>query len=201
MIKDWRNKWENPDMGFYFVQLANYMKVADQPGESNWAELREAQAMTLSLPGTGMAVIIDIGEAGDIHPRNKQDVGKRLALAALHGTYGHEVVYAAPAYRTMKVKGSTVVVEFDPMGSELLVKDKYGYVKGFAVAGEDRVFHWARGRAEGNRVFLESEKVPVPVAVRYAWADNPDDANLFNPEGLPVGPFRTDEWPGITYGK
>lgn len=201
MIRDWRNKWGNPDMGFYFVQLANFMKTVEVPSESEWAELREAQSMTLSLPRTGMAVTIDIGEADDIHPRNKQDVGKRLALAALHDTYGREVVYSGPVFRSMKVNGASVTVEFDPMGSEMVVKDKYGYVKGFSMAGEDRVFHWAKGELHGNTVLLTSHQVDVPVAVRYAWADNPDDANLYNAEGLPAGPFRTDDWPGITFGK
>jgi sialate O-acetylesterase len=201
MIIDWRNKWGNPEMGFYFVQLANYRQAKEQPSESDWAELREAQAMTLSLPKTGMAVIIDIGDAEDIHPRNKQDVGKRLALAALHDTYGEDVVFSGPVFKSMKVEGRSVKVEFDPMGSTLVVKDKYGYVKGFALAGEDRVFHWAKGRIEGNTVILESGQVDKPVAVRYAWADNPDDANLYNAEGLPASPFRSDDWPGITFGK
>jgi sialate O-acetylesterase len=154
--------------------------------------------MALSLPKTGMAVTIDIGEADDIHPRNKQDVGKRLALAALHDTYGQEVVYSGPAFKSMQVDGDRAVVSFDPMGSGLLVKDKYGYVKGFAVAGADRVFHWARGTLEGNRIVLQSDQVKDPVAVRYGWADNPDDVNLYNQEGLPASPFRTDDWPGIT---
>jgi len=198
MIRDWRNKWENPDLGFYYVQLANFMQVRDQPGDSEWAELREAQLMTLALPKTGMAVIIDIGEANNIHPRNKQDVGYRLALAALHDTYNREVVYSGPVYKNMSVDGQRAILEFDPMGSSLLVKDKYGYVKGFAIAGEDRVFHWARGRQQGNKIILESSKVGKPVAVRYGWADNPDDVNLYNKEGLPASPFRTDDWPGIT---
>jgi sialate O-acetylesterase len=201
LINDWRNKWGNPEMGFYFVQLANFMKPVDVPAESEWAELREAQTMTLSLPKTGMAVIIDIGEADNIHPRNKQDVGKRLSLAALHDTYGRDVVYSGPVMKEMKIEGSSVVLEFDPMDSELIVRDKYGYVRGFAVAGEDRVFHWARGVKEGNTIRLGCEAVDAPVAVRYAWADNPDDANLFNTAGLPAGPFRTDEWPGVTFGK
>ncbi len=201
LIRDWRNKWEDPDLGFYFVQLANFRAPKVQPGESDWAELREAQAMALDLPGTGMAVTIDIGEADDIHPRNKQDVGKRLALAALHDTYGRDVVYSGPVFNTMEVVGTTAVVEFDPMDNELVVRDRYGYVKGFAIAGDDREFHWARGRLEGNRIYLESEHVDDPVAVRYGWADNPDDANLYNAEGLPASPFRTDDWPGITFGK
>ena len=198
LIKDWRNQWDNPELGFYFVQLANFMQPRVQPGESEWAELREAQLMALSLPKTGMAVTIDIGEANNIHPRNKQDVGKRLALAALHDTYGKDVVYSGPVFQSMQVEGDRVVVSFDPMGSGLLVRDKYGYVKGFAVAGTDRVFHWARGMQDGNRIVLQSDQVKNPVAVRYGWADNPDDVNLYNLEGLPASPFRTDEWPGIT---
>ena len=198
MILDWRKQWNDPDMGCYFVQLANFRAVKDQPGDSDWAELREAQAMTLSLPKTGMAVIIDIGEADNIHPQNKQDVGKRLALAALHDTYNRDVVYSGPVLKEMVIDGPSVILEFDPMGSELAVKDKYGYVKGFAVAGEDRVFHWAKGVQYDNRIYLRSEQVPSPVAVRYAWADNPDDANIYNAERLPAGPFRTDDWPGIT---
>lgn len=198
LIRDWRNQWENPELGFYFVQLANYMQPREQPGESEWAELREAQSMALSLPKTGMAVTIDIGEANDIHPRNKQDVGKRLALTALHDTYGKKVVYSGPVYKSMKVEGNRVILTFDPMGDGLLVKDKYGYVKGFAIAGEDRAFHWARGQHQGNHIVLWSDQVELPVAVRYGWADNPDDVNLYNAEGLPASPFRTDQWPGIT---
>jgi sialate O-acetylesterase len=201
MIRDWRNKWNNPDMGFYFVQLANFMQPRPQPGDSEWAELREAQLMTLSLPKTGMAVAIDIGEADDIHPRNKQDVGKRLALAALRDTYGKDVVFSGPVFRSMEMDGSKAILEFDPMGSGLMVKDKYGYVKGFAMAGEDRVFHWAKGKRDGNRIILGAEEVEAPVAVRYGWADNPDDVNLYNQEGLPASPFRTDDWPGITANK
>ena len=198
LIKDWRNKWNNPDLGFYFVQLANYMQPKNEPAESAWAELREAQTMTLSLPKTGMAVIIDIGEANDIHPRNKKDVGKRLALAALHETYGKDIIYSGPVLKNMEIKDNSLVLEFDPMGSELVVKDKYGYVKGFAVAGEDRIFHWAAGVQYDNTIYLRSPEVDHPVAVRYAWADNPDDANIYNAEGLPAGPFRTDDWPGVT---
>jgi len=195
MIMDWRNGWGNPDMGFYFVQLANYMQPVMEPGESAWAELREAQTMALELPETGMAVAIDLGEADDIHPRNKQDVGKRLGLAALHDIYGKDVVYSGPVFRSMETEGHTAIIEMDPMAEGLLVRDRYGYVKGFAVAGEDRTFHWAKGHVEGNRVYLSSSEVDRPVAVRYAWADNPDDANLYNTAGLPAGPFRTDDWP------
>jgi sialate O-acetylesterase len=201
LIMDWRNHWGNPELGFYFVQLANYMQPRELPGESEWAELREAQLMALSLPKTGMAVTIDIGEADDIHPRNKQDVGRRLALAALHDTYGKEVVHSGPVYKSMRVDGNRVFVDFDPVGAGLLVKDKYGYVKGFTLAGEDRVFHWAWGSQQGNQVVLQSNLVEKPVAVRYGWADNPEDVNLYNQEGLPASPFRTDDWPGITEGR
>lgn len=201
LIKDWRRHWNNPDLGFYFVQLANYKAAKNPPAESDWAELREAQTMTLALPRTGMAVTIDIGEAGDIHPKNKQDVGKRLALAALHDTYGKNIAWSGPVLEDMVIDGPTAILQFDPRGSELVVRDKYGYVKGFAIAGEDRVFHWARGVQYGNKIYLRSDAVDAPVAVRYAWADNPDDANIYNAEGLPAGPFRTDEWPGITSGR
>ncbi len=201
MIKDWRTKWNNPDLGFYFVQLANFMAPKEEPVGSEWAELREAQSMALSLPNTGMAVIIDIGEAADIHPRNKQDVGKRLALSALHQTYAKDLVYSGPVLKNLEIKDKSVVLEFDPMGSALVVKDKYGYVKGFALAGQDQKFYWAMGVQYNNMIYLRSDQVDAPVAVRYAWADNPDDANIYNSEGLPASPFRTDDWPGLTFGK
>jgi sialate O-acetylesterase len=170
----------------------------DQPVDSDWAELREAQTMALDLPGTGMAVTIDIGEADNIHPGNKQEVGRRLALVALHDTYNEEVTYSGPVLEDLVIDGSTVILQFDPMDSQLVIKDKYGYVKGFAVAGEDRTFHWAKGVQYENKIYLRSAAVDDPVGVRYAWADNPDDANVYNAEGLPAGPFRTDDWPGIT---
>ncbi len=198
MISDWRNKWDNQDMGFYFVQLANFRKANPNPGSSTWAELREAQTMTLSLHKTGMAVIIDIGEADNIHPRNKQDVGLRLAFAALHDTYGKDVVYSGPVYKSMAVEGAEVTVEFDHLGSGLMISDEDGIVKGFAIAGEDQQYYWADGKVVDNKVILSSDLVENPVAIRYAWADNPDTANLYNKEGLPAGPFRTDEWKGIT---
>jgi sialate O-acetylesterase len=153
--------------------------------------------MTLSVPNTGMAVIIDIGDAKDIHPVNKDDVGYRLYLAAMNKTYGKDVVYSGPLYKKMgtAVQGNEVVVEFDHTGTGLLAKDKYGYLKGFAVAGEDKKFYWAKAYlTPDNKVIVSSEAVLKPVAVRYAWADNPDDANLYNKEGLPASPFRTDDW-------
>jgi sialate O-acetylesterase len=195
MIKDWRSKWNIGDFTFLFAQLANYMEPPQLPQQSTWAGLREAQTMTLSVPNTGMAVIIDIGEAKDIHPRNKDDVGYRLTLAALNKAYGKDLVYSGPIYKSMKVEGDRIMLEFDHVGSGLMIKDKYGYMKAFAVAGEDKKFVWAKAwLTPDNKVVVSSDKVKNPVAVRYAWADNPDDANLYNAEGLPASPFRTDDW-------
>jgi len=200
MIENWRASWKQQDLHFFFVQLANYMAPDVQPVESEWAELREAQTMTLSLPLTGMAVTTDIGEANDIHPRNKQDVGRRLALQALKTVYNKPVVNNGPVYKSMEFEGEIIILNFDHEFGPLLAKDKYGYLKGFAIAGKDRKFYWAQARIFENKVFVRSEEVPDPVAVRYAWANNPDDANLYNEEGLPASPFRTDEWEGLTFG-
>jgi sialate O-acetylesterase len=201
MIEDWRKHWESPDMPFIFVQLANFMEASKMPGESSWAELREAQSMALSLPHTGMAVAIDIGEADDIHPINKQDVGKRLALAALNVAYGQDIVFLGPVYKDMIIAGEQAILSFEHVGGGLMAKNRYGYLNGFAIAGEARIFHWARAHIQGDKVFVYSEKVRQPVAVRYGWADNPDDVNLYNVEGLPASPFRTDDWPGVTQGR
>lgn len=195
MIKCWRQDWDQGDFPFLFVQLANFMAAKPEPGDSAWAELREAQLMTLDLPNTGMAVIIDIGEADDIHPKNKQDVGKRLALWALARTYGKDIVYSGPIYKSMELLGNKVILQFDHVDGGLVSKD--GELRGFAVAGEDRQFVWADARIEGDTVVVSSEKISQPAAVRYAWADNPA-CNLYNDAGLPASPFRTDDWPGIT---
>lgn len=195
MIKSWRDSWRQGDFPFLFVQLANFMKVVDEPTESEWAELREAQSMTLSLAKTGIAVIIDIGEADDIHPKNKQDVGSRLALWALAKTYGRELVYSGPTYKSMDIDGNKVVLHFKHTGGGLVAKGSP--LKGFAIAGADRKFVWADARIEGDTVVVSSEKVAEPVAVRYAWANNPV-CNLYNAEGLPASPFRTDIWPGLS---
>jgi sialate O-acetylesterase len=198
MINSWRQAWGQGDFPFLYVQLANFMQAAEQPGESSWAELREAQTMTLSLPNTGMATIIDIGEANDIHPRNKLDVGKRLALSALKVAYGLDVVASGPTFREMKIDGNKVILSFDNVGSGLYLKNKYGYIHGFTVAGEDKKFYWAKAELADDKIVLTCPDVQKPVAVRYGWADNPDDLNLYNLEGLPAVPFRTDSWPGIT---
>ncbi|MBV8878339.1 MAG: sialate O-acetylesterase [Planctomycetaceae bacterium] len=191
MIKNWRKDWGQGDFPFGFVQLANYLPRRDQPADSNWAELREAQTMTLSLPKTGMAVIIDIGDAKDIHPRNKQDVGKRLALWAQSQVYGKDLVYSGPLYESMKVEDNKARISFKHTGSGLEAKGEK--LTGFAIAGEDRTFVWADAKIDGNTVLVWSDKVAKPAAVRYAWADNPE-CNLYNKEGLPASPFRTDDW-------
>lgn len=201
LIKNWRSKW-GYDFPFFWVQLANFLETPEYPVESEWAELREAQNMTLKLPGTGQAVVIDIGEAKDIHPRNKQDVGLRLALATLKVAYAKDLVYSGPVYKSFSKAGNTIRLSFSDVGSGLAAKgDKYGYLKGFAIAGADRKFVWAKAYIEGDEVVVQSDLVKDPVSVRYAWSNNPDDANLFNREGLPASPFRTDNWPGITDGK
>lgn len=192
MIRNWREDWGQGEFPFGFVQLANYMARKEQPSESNWAALREAQTMTLALQNTGMAVIIDIGDAKDIHPKNKQDVGRRLALWAEAQVYGKTLVYSGPIYESMKVEDRTVSLTFKHAGGGLVAKGEK--LTGFALAGEDRVFHWADAKADGKTVTLSCEQVAKPVAVRYGWADNPD-CNLYNKEGLPASPFRTDEWP------
>ena len=152
--------------------------------------------MTLSLRNTGMATIIDIGEASNIHPKNKQDVGKRLALWALAQTYGKDIVYSGPLYKSMKVDRGKIRLSFDQAGGGLVARGG-GALKGFSIAGADRKFVWADAKIDGNTVVVSSDDVANPVAVRYAWADNPV-CNLYNKENLPASPFRTDDWPGLT---
>jgi sialate O-acetylesterase len=193
LINDWRKQW-HIDFPFYWVQLANYQAKDSNPVESNWAELRQAQSLTLSLPNTGQAVITDIGDANDIHPKNKQDVGRRLALIALNKTYGKtDLVYSGPTFRSMEIKGSKAVISFDNIGGGLTTTSKYGYVEGFSIAGKDKHFVWAKAYIDGEKITVFSENVSEPVAVRFAWANNPD-VNLYNKEGLPAAPFQTDTW-------
>jgi len=196
LIEDWRKQWNQGDFPFLFVQLANFQQVKPEPSDDAWAELREAQTMALRLPNTGMAVTIDIGEADDIHPRNKQDVGRRLALAARHVAYGEQLDYSGPLYKEMKVEGDAIRLYFDHVDGGLTTPNNEP-LKGFAIAGEDRKFVWAEARIDGDTVVVRSAQVPKPVAVRYAWAINPI-CNLYNRAGLPASPFRTDSWPGIT---
>jgi sialate O-acetylesterase len=199
MIKDWRQKWGQGDFPFYFVQLANYMQVDNAPVESAWAELREAQQKTLALPNTGMATIIDIGDAKDIHPKNKQEVGRRLGLIALAKTYGQKNNYSGPVYQSAKVEGKQIRLTFSNTENGLKVADDAA-LTGFAIAGTDKKFHWAKASILGNQVIVSSDQVASPVAVRYAWGNNPV-ANLIANDGLPASPFRTDTWQGITFGK
>jgi sialate O-acetylesterase len=189
MITDWRKQWGLGDFPFLFVQLANFRERAAQPGESGWAELRDAQLSTLRVPATAMAVAIDIGEAGNIHPANKQDVGKRLCLGALKVAYGRDLVYSGPIYQSMKVEGNKVRLTFAHTGKGLEAKG--GELKGFAIAGADKKFVWAKAAIDGQTVVVSADEVAAPVAVRYGWADNPE-CTLYNADGLPASPFRTD---------
>ncbi len=199
MIKDWRSKW-GYDFPFYMVQLANFMQRQDNPQESTWAELREAQLMTrLHLDNVGMATIIDIGEANDIHPKNKQEVGHRLALAARATAYGENLMFEGPVYSNYKISGNSITVQFMNNTANGLRTSDNGKVKGFAIAGADHIWHWADAKIIGNAVEVSSPEVAFPLAVRYAWADNPE-CNLVNSAGLPASPFRTDDWPGVSFG-
>ena len=214
MITDWRNHWTeaNPDekdFTFCFVQLANFMARSDQPTQEDagWPGLREAQHMTLKLPNTGEAVIIDIGQANDIHPKDKMDVGKRLALAAEHVAYHKDLVFSGPTYEGMTVEGNKVRIKFGNVGAGLTIAagpstqlgvpaaEPGSELKGFSIAGDDKHFVWADAKIDGDSVIVSSEKVSSPVAVRYAWANNPE-CNLYNKDGLPASPFRTDSWGG-----
>jgi len=202
MIRDWREGWGRGDFPFLFVQLANFGPLKNEPGEDDWAELREAQLLTLSIPHTGMAVAIDIGESGDIHPKNKQEVGRRLALAARAVAYGEKIVYSGPIYRkgSMDLENGKARLLFDHTGSGLTARG--GDLKGFTISGECRKFIPAKARIEGKTVLVWSDKVSKPAAVRYGWAMNPD-CSLYNREGLPASPFRTDDWERIepSFGK
>ncbi len=200
MIADWRKSWGQGDFPFLFVQLANFA-----PGGGSWASLREAQLMTLSLPKTGMAVAIDVGQANDIHPRDKMDVGRRLALAARHIAYGQDLVYSGPIYKSMKVEGDKIRLAFDHVGGGLTIAaapstqpnvppaSPASSLKGFTIAGADKQFLPAQAKIEGDSVVIWSEQVQQPVAVRYGWESNPQ-VNLYNKEHLPASPFRTDNW-------
>ena len=198
MIEDWRSKWQQPDLPFVYVQLANYLATSKEPDESPWAELREAQTKTLSLHHTGMAVIHDIGEWNDIHPLNKKTVGERLAFAAEKVAYNdQQVVYSGPTYQSVKTDGNKMIITFSNTGSGLVASDGDS-LKQFAIAGANQQFVWANAKIEGNTVVVWSDTINNPVAVRYAWANNPEGANLYNKEGLPASSFRTDHWTKVS---
>lgn len=194
MINGWRNKWNQGDFPFLIVQLANYGMQETIPIQSNWAELREAQLKTLKVSKTGLAVTIDLGNAMDIHPTNKQEVGQRLMLSALKVAYGKDVVYSGPIYKSMELIDGKAVISFKNVGSGLISKSKFGYLNEFAIAGEDSQFVWAKAFIKDEKVVVFNENIKNPIAVRYAWSANPDEANLYNKEGLPASPFRTEDW-------
>jgi sialate O-acetylesterase len=189
MIRNWRETWGQGDFPFLFVQLPNYMARNPKPEDGGWALMRECQQAALALPNTGMAVTIDIGEAASIHPLNKQDVGKRLALVALGTVYEKKIDYMGPTYAGMTIEGDKARITFTHLGGGLVAKD--GPLKGFSVCGEDKQFVWADAAIIGDSVVVSSPLVTKPIAVRYAWANNPE-CNLYNKAGLPAGPFRTD---------
>jgi sialate O-acetylesterase len=192
MIQDWRNSWSQGDFPFYFVQLAPYRYATEHTS----AELREAQFLTLSkLRNTGMAVTLDIGNPDDIHPTNKRDVGKRLALWALANDYGKELVYSGPLYRGQSEEGASIRIHFDHVGSGLEARG--GDLTCFEIAGEDQQYHPARAVIDGETVVVSSSEVPAPLAVRFAWS-NTAEPNLFNTEGLPASSFCTDTWKRLT---
>mgnify|MGYP000904128135 CR=1 FL=1 len=194
MIEQWRRDWNAPQLPFLWVQLASFGSGGDRGDHSPWALLREAQSQTLAVPHTAQVVTIDIGDRTDIHPRNKRDVGERLALAARHVAYGQTLVHAGPTKRTVRFDGGKATVEFDLQGSELAVRGGGDLVRGFRVAGADRRFHDALARIEGGHIVVSSDAVAQPVAVRYAWSDAPEDADLINLQQLPASPFRSDNW-------
>ena len=199
MIKSWRDGWKQGDFPFLFVQLAPFMKIEDQPQDSAWAELREAQLMTLSKsPNTAMAVITDVGDEKDIHPKPKKPVGERLALAARALAYGEKIEYSGPVFESMTTSGERAILRFKHADDGLQVRGEK--LTGFAIAGEDKKFHKAEATIEGDTVIVRSGEVSQPVAVRFGWANYPV-VNLWNKAGLPASPFRTDSWTGTTEGK
>ncbi len=194
LIRSWRKDWAQGDFPFLFVQLAPFKPIQRNPGDSDWAELREAQLQTLrKVSKTGMAVIIDVGDEKDIHPTKKLEVGERLSLWARAIAYGEKIVPSGPLYKRSVIEGDKIIISFDHVGSGLVAQG--GALKGFSIAGTDRKFLWARAEIlPGNKVAVWSPNIKEPVAVRYGWADCPV-INLWNREGLPASPFRTDDFP------
>jgi sialate O-acetylesterase len=196
MIQDWRTRWMQGDFPFLAVQLAPYRKIVNEPSDSDWAELRDAQLLaTKKLSHVGMAVITDVGEENDIHPRKKEPVGGRLALLARKMAYGQDIVAMGPVYSKKRTEGNRVVLAFDNVGAGL--ESRGPKLTGFTIAGSDKVFHTADAEIRGDTVVVSSPSVEKPVAVRFGWANYPV-VNLWNKDGLPAAPFRTDNWPGVT---
>ncbi|MEQ8530396.1 MAG: sialate O-acetylesterase, partial [Imperialibacter sp.] len=192
LINDWRTQFDYPNAPFIYPQLPNFMEVNYLPSESNWAILRESQLKGLAVPNTAMTVNIDLGEWNDIHPDNKKDVGERMALAALKIAYGEAVVYSGPLYQSHSIEGNKITISFSHTGGGLTTDDGEALSE-FAIAGADKKFVWAQTKIEGDKVIVWSDELAEPKFVRYAWADNPDNPNLYNQEGLPASPFRTDK--------
>ncbi len=197
MIESWRKEWHD-DFPFLFVQLASFGSNESSNAGSDWAELREAQAGALRLPDTGMAVTTDIGDPKNVHPKNKQELGSRLAAIALNNVYGLTQICNGPVYDSVSFTNGEALLYFHSTGKGLLAKDRYGYLRGFEIAGPDRKFYYAEAFIRGNHVEVHSDSVLHPVAVRYGWSNAPEDINLYNQDGFPASPFRTDHWPGIT---
>jgi sialate O-acetylesterase len=197
MIESWRKEWNDP-FPFLFVQLADFGSNESSNTGSKWAELRESQTRTLRLSNTGMSVTTDIGDPKDIHPKNKQEVGRRLAAVALKDVYGFNLTASGPLYDSVYFSGEKGILFFKSTGKGLVAKDKNGYLRGFEIAGTDRKFYYAHAFIQGNQIIVSADSVEKPVAVRYGWSNSPDDINLYNAEGFPASPFRTDNWPGLT---
>jgi sialate O-acetylesterase len=203
LILDWRKQFRQPELPFLFVQLANFKSPQEKPSASDWAELREAQASVLDLPNTGMVTAIDIGEASDIHPRNKQEVGRRLSMEALRIAYGRPKTHAqGPVFKSVEFQDNYAIVQFETYGRKLVNRSAAGGLNGFSISGPDQQFHWAKAEiTEDDKVKVWAAGLTRPVAVRYAWADNPQPADLFDDKDLPAFPFRTDDWRLLTEGK
>ena len=200
LINDWRKQW-GKEFPFLFVQLSSWGTIPNSNQGSEWAELREAQTMTLKLPHTGMAVTTDVGDANNIHPTDKADVGYRLAYDALNSVYNMPNENRSPLFKSAEFKDGYAMVNLTHADSGLMAKDQYGYIKGFELAGADHKFYFAKAEIAGSQVKVWCSQVTQPVTVRYAWTNAPVEANLFNKQGYPVGPFRSDDWKGVTEGK
>ncbi len=192
MIADWRNRWKQPGAPFLYVQLPGFMDMNYLPSGSNWAALRESQLKSLSVPNTAMAVAIDLGEWNDIHPDRKKEVGERLALAAEKIAYGEKnIIYSGPIYQSATINGNKITITFSNVGSGLITIDSEE-LNEFAIAGADKKFLWAKAKIDRDKIVVWNDDIVNPMYVRYAWADNPVNPNLYNKEGLPASPFRTD---------